>query len=90
MSILNTAGVGKFSSDRTLAENAKDICGFEAVTVELQGTIKLLTTKPLNYRSSGILLLHPTSLTGGHCIGNLGTAVYQFVDSLDCCLFLNS
>ena len=37
----------------------------------------------MNNRSSGILL-HPTSLPGGHCIGDLGTAVYQFVDLLDC------
>ena len=37
MSILNTVGSGKFSSDRTIAEYAKDIWGLEAVTVELQG-----------------------------------------------------
>ena len=43
----------------------------------------------MNNRSSGILL-HPTSLPGGHCIGDLGTAVYQFADLLDCCLFRNS
>ena len=34
---LNTAGSGKFSSDRTISEFAKDIWGLEAVTVELQG-----------------------------------------------------
>ena len=37
MSILNTAGSGKFYSDRTIAEYAKDIWGPEAVTIELQG-----------------------------------------------------
>ena len=37
MSILNTSGAGKFSSDRTIAEYAKDIWGLEAVNVELQG-----------------------------------------------------
>ena len=36
MSILNTVGSGKFSSDRTIAEYAKDIWGLKAVTVELQ------------------------------------------------------
>ncbi|MBC8257474.1 MAG: glycogen/starch/alpha-glucan phosphorylase [SAR324 cluster bacterium] len=37
MSILNTAGAGKFSSDRTIAEYAKDIWNIKAVSVELQG-----------------------------------------------------
>ena len=37
MSILNTAGSGKFSSDHTITEYAKDIWELEAVTVELQG-----------------------------------------------------
>ena len=40
----------------------------------------------MNNRSSGILL-HPTSLPVGHCIGNLGTVVYQFVDLLDCVVY---
>ncbi|MBT4630423.1 MAG: hypothetical protein HOC08_09595 [Deltaproteobacteria bacterium] len=32
---MNTVGSGKFSSDRTIAEYAKDIWELEAVTVEL-------------------------------------------------------
>ena len=36
MSILNTAAAGKFSSDRTITEYAKDIWGIKAVKVELQ------------------------------------------------------
>jgi len=40
---LNTAGSAKFSSDRTIAEFAKDIWGLEAVTVELQGKKSSLT-----------------------------------------------
>ena len=36
MSIMNTASAGKFSSDRTIAEYAKNIWGIKAVPVELQ------------------------------------------------------
>ena len=37
MSILNTAASGKFSSDRTIAEYARDIWKLKSVTVELPG-----------------------------------------------------
>jgi starch phosphorylase len=37
MSIMNTASAGKFSSDRTIAEYAKNIWGIKAVPVELHG-----------------------------------------------------
>jgi len=37
MSILNTAASGKFSSDRTIAEYARDIWKLKPVTVELPG-----------------------------------------------------
>jgi starch phosphorylase len=37
MSIMNTASAGKFSSDRTINEYAKDVWRIKAVPVELHG-----------------------------------------------------
>ncbi|MBN1835818.1 MAG: glycogen/starch/alpha-glucan phosphorylase [Spirochaetales bacterium] len=37
MSILNVAGMGRFSSDRTVAEYAREVWGVEPVPVELSG-----------------------------------------------------
>ena len=36
-SILNAAGMGKFSSDRTIGEYARDIWGIKPQPVELKG-----------------------------------------------------
>ena len=43
MLVLNTAGSGKFSSDRTIAEYAKEIWGLETVNAELQDKKSSLT-----------------------------------------------
>jgi starch phosphorylase len=36
MSILNTANIGKFSTDRTISEYAKDIWGVKPVTIKMK------------------------------------------------------
>jgi 4-alpha-glucanotransferase len=46
-----------------------------------RGTPKQYVTTPIFSRSSGILL-HITSLPGGHGIGDLGSSAYEFVEFL--------